>query len=296
MGPPKNTNGTEFTDCPDGYIPVDYDNSGSIGTGECWRGMVVNDDSGNVGIGTTTPDTLLHVEGPIKMVDGNQADGLVMTSDSKGVGSWQALPTLNIWSSSANGTGGIDYYITGSNVGIGTASPDYTLTVDGIMGILGGDDGTDTYHTIFQGSGSQGSDITYTLPSTPGSAGTVLTDTGGDGILSWETVVNGVSATYTDLTVTNSLTIPGHNVKTATDRTNTLLGYNAGNSTMIGAGNTAFGNGVLSANTTGSNNTATGFGSLYSNDEGFYNTATGYHSLYFNTTGDNNTATGLGSL
>jgi len=45
--------------------------------------------SGSVGIGTTEPDEELHVVGNMKMVDGNQAAGKVLTSDASGVGTWQ---------------------------------------------------------------------------------------------------------------------------------------------------------------------------------------------------------------
>ena len=45
----------------------------------------------NVGIGTSIPDTKLHVVGNIKMVDGNQATGKVLTSDAAGVASWQTI-------------------------------------------------------------------------------------------------------------------------------------------------------------------------------------------------------------
>jgi hypothetical protein len=52
-----------------------------------------------VGVGTTAPDEELHVVGRIKMVDGNQAAGKVLTSDANGVGTWQA----------AAGAGDIDW-------------------------------------------------------------------------------------------------------------------------------------------------------------------------------------------
>jgi hypothetical protein len=44
--------------------------------------------SGHVGIGTTSPDTTLHVVGTIKMTDGTEGLGKVLASDSDGVSSW----------------------------------------------------------------------------------------------------------------------------------------------------------------------------------------------------------------
>ena len=53
--------------------------------------LFVDASTDNVGIGATTPTEKLEVSGSIKMVDGNEADGYVMTSDINGVGSWQVV-------------------------------------------------------------------------------------------------------------------------------------------------------------------------------------------------------------
>ncbi|NTW33369.1 MAG: hypothetical protein HGB12_12230 [Bacteroidetes bacterium] len=47
-------------------------------------------DNGNVGINTTNPGAKLEVNGSIKITDGNQAAGKVLTSDANGLASWQA--------------------------------------------------------------------------------------------------------------------------------------------------------------------------------------------------------------
>jgi hypothetical protein len=66
---------------------------------------------GNVGIGTTTPNAKLEVDGSsgstLRVVDGNQATGRVLTSDSAGQASWQTPATIFIVASSGslgNGT------------------------------------------------------------------------------------------------------------------------------------------------------------------------------------------------
>ena len=52
-------------------------------------------DNGYVGIGVNTPLDVLHVAGNIRMVDGNQVAGRVMTSDNNGTGTWKDLASKN---------------------------------------------------------------------------------------------------------------------------------------------------------------------------------------------------------
>jgi len=70
------------------------------------------------------------------------------------------------------------------NVGIGTTSPAQKLSLAGSLGLL--ETGLNpTYYTIFQG-GDQAANITYTLPTTVGTSGQVLS-TDGTGTLNWIT-------------------------------------------------------------------------------------------------------------
>jgi len=46
---------------------------------------------GNVGINTKTPTEKLHIEGSVRIVDGTEQNGYVLTSDANGVGSWEPV-------------------------------------------------------------------------------------------------------------------------------------------------------------------------------------------------------------
>ncbi|MDH7475903.1 MAG: hypothetical protein QHH09_00325 [Microgenomates group bacterium] len=105
------------------------------------------DNNGYVGVGTTSPDAQLHIVGDIKIQDGTQGAGKVLTSDENGLAYWSNLPTgagawtlngLNLYpdltsynvSIGANDAGSAKLYVSG-NVGIGTTSPLAALDVNG---------------------------------------------------------------------------------------------------------------------------------------------------------------------
>ncbi|MEX0811785.1 MAG: DUF1566 domain-containing protein [Chitinophagales bacterium] len=72
-------------------------------------------NAAKVGIGTSTPDTTFHLVGKMKYVDGTQAGGYVLTSDSAGNASWQNAVSAadTIWGLNGNGTG--VYSLLGNN-------------------------------------------------------------------------------------------------------------------------------------------------------------------------------------
>ncbi|MBA4153597.1 MAG: hypothetical protein C0512_04525 [Flavobacterium sp.] len=65
------------------------------------QNQLVLTPSGNVGVGTDSAQAKLHVEGNIRMVDGNQAAGKVLTSDANGTATWQNA-SANAWGLSGN--------------------------------------------------------------------------------------------------------------------------------------------------------------------------------------------------
>jgi hypothetical protein len=218
------------------------------------------------------------------------------------------------------------------NVGIGTTDPGQKLSVAGTLGII--ETGSSpTYYTIFQG-GDQSADITYTLPTTAGSSGQVLT-TNGAGVLSWTTPSSGWSLTgnsgtnpttnFIGTTDNQSLAIRTNNTERirVTNDGNVGIGTTSpmeklhvagriyqsglGNSTYLGdqAGanddlssnvNTGIGYLALRSSTSGEANTAIGGYALRDNTSGGWNAACGYETLQYNMSGNRNTAIGAWAL
>ncbi|MCZ8197918.1 MAG: tail fiber domain-containing protein [Flavobacterium sp.] len=52
--------------------------------------------NGNAGFGSSTPQERLHLVGNLRMVDGNQAIGKILTCDANGTATWQN-PAVNAW-------------------------------------------------------------------------------------------------------------------------------------------------------------------------------------------------------
>jgi trimeric autotransporter adhesin len=235
---------------------------------------IVIRNTGNVGIGITSPQEALHVAGSIMMVDGNEADGRVMISDADGTAIWTDPAILgdDDWTVSGDD---MNSNVSG-NVGIGTTTPGATLDVAGHIWQTG------TGGSVFIGEGAGENDYFSNNHNIALGTAALYNNTTKDGL-----VAIGDSALYNNGI---GATEPLHSIK------NTAVGSKALYSNTIGGGNTANGYQSLYNNTTGWDNTANGVFALFNNTTGARNNANGVRSLYDNTTGFRNIANGFASL
>ncbi len=212
------------------------------------------------------------VNGKIKIIDGNQAFGKVLTSDASGLATWSPITAIS----------SIGTYTTTSYANGGTIS--------GTTLILSAADATNpglisTGSQTFTGSKSFDSDIRVKNIS----------------------IGNGYSGHYSNIAIGDGVL-----VNNTSGIVNTVVGLNALNANTSGSSNIAIGESTLNANTTGTSNIAIGVGSLNANNIGSsntsigdnalkfnlssFNTAVGYLALHNNTSGQSNTALGTQAL
>ena len=282
--------------------------------------------SGNVGIGTASPVSLLDVAGGARV--GTDA---VCNDTKAGMLAWNAS-TLQVCVSTAAGfvnvasasggssqwtTTGSDIYYNTGKVGIGTTSPTNTLSLGG-----------DAARTIWMERSATAATTGNSLTLQAGGTKSGNTDqNGGDLVLSSGTSTGTGTSNITlkaftagssgtaDNAATAVAIISGGGINIATGRLS-LAGVNAisvpaADSTSLAIGNsalnvltttagsyndTAVGYQALAANTTGNGNTAVGYQSLNANTSGGNNTAIGIQALWQNTTGFNNAALGRAAL
>jgi YVTN family beta-propeller protein len=190
------------------------------------------------------------------------------------VGSLPLFATLNSVASSNVFQG-----LTG-NIGIGTATPQATLDVNGIINLP---NTTSSYMGMLSLGGLP---FISNFPGTVSAANTFLGTSAGNQIMAGSAIQN---------------TAVGNSALTANTigYDNSAFGFQALNANTLGNNNSAFGPSTLALNTLGNVNSAFGYGALGANKTGNANAAFGSSALAANESGSNNTAVGgvaLGQL
>ena len=274
---------------------------------------MIIDNSGDVGIATTSPDYRLEISSSgdafragstnswFKMwTGGNSRLSLGDGSDAKEAGfisggeNSSGENIINLAACDDNGN--CPSYATlheDGYLGLGTTSPGSKLDVKGTLRLSGSTDG----YVGIKGAASAGS-TTYTLPSSDGSNGQVL-KTNGSGTLSWATSSGATSVSgLTDALVEDNSMYLGNDPSstTSTAEYNIAIGTTALDAVTTGDDNVAVGYDALSANTTGHSNIAIGRDALIKSTTASWNTAVGDSAMTENTTGWGNTVIGAKAL
>jgi hypothetical protein len=219
--------------------------------------MRIKGQTGNVGIGTSTPVAKLEVNGNAQ-VDGNlTVSGSILGSGSTG----PIVVALNNGSNNFSaGIGSLPASTTGNgNTAVGDTALSWNSTGTGNTAV--------GYRTL--------------VNNTTGSFNTAI------GNVALQNNTTGGPNTAVGFSVLASNT---------TGAGNAALGSTALHKNSTGSSNTAIGDAALWSNTTGYQNTAVGQNAVVSNTTGFYNTGVGVAAVQLNTTGWQNTGLGYYAL
>jgi len=231
---------------PDEYYNIQLDLDGDLYFYEDDGGtkVLIENGTGNVGIGTQNPGAKLEVNGQVKITDGSQGAGKVLTSDAAGLASWQnpagGADDDWAWSSGSGLTG--DIYHTG-NVGIGMDSPSEKLDVVGYINTswaykIGGDTVLSTLGTsnIFVGDDAGTSTVAGSFNSAMGTEA-LYSNTSGNS----NTAV-GFRALRDNTVGEDNVAVGSGALRYSGSDDNTAVGYNAGGGSIgVGSSNVFLG-------------------------------------------------------
>lgn len=101
------------TQNPQGVLHIDSKGDTSLSTNT--DDDIVVDNNGNMGIGTIAPQAKLDILGKIRINDGTQEDGYVLTSDADGLASWKRITSPVYLALDNLSHAGIDISMTAAN-------------------------------------------------------------------------------------------------------------------------------------------------------------------------------------
>jgi hypothetical protein len=116
-------------------------NNFTLGTRTTSTDLLSVTPTGNVGIGTISPSAKLDIAGTIRIADGTQGLGKILTSDTNGLASWLSLggssltgftPGQLAFGSASGGltqAGNLYWNNTNGRLGVGTSTPSTALDV-----------------------------------------------------------------------------------------------------------------------------------------------------------------------
>jgi hypothetical protein len=243
----------------------------------------IYETGGNIGIGTTSPGSLLQVGSGESTTDALIRLGVLYAGDrtSRGGISWRdssdttgkiytefdGTMTSMVFGSLYNSgyTTNQTMIIRGNgNVGIGTVTPAYKLSVVGKIAL------NDGGNSVFIGDNAgQSDDATANI-----------------------NVGIGQNALQNNIVGNQNVAVGNNTLVANTNSNNTAVGSNALQFTTTSINNTAFGSYALNANTIGSSSIAIGTAALITNTTGNHNTGVGNSALRLNLSGSNNVGVG----
>ncbi len=235
---------------------------------------------GNFGFAEAALATL-DVKGNVRIVDGTQAAGRVLTSDAGGYATWQTLPAVNSWSLSGN-TGTVD----GTNFLGTTDNIAFTIRTNNIRSAR--------LEPALNGNSFFGFEAGLNVPNASTSTAMGYQALRAATVGSQNTAIGYRAMNVTNNAIQNVAVGMNAMLLNTAGSQNTALGYGAMSANTDGLRNVAVGMSALNANTTGDDNVSVGYQSLLSNSLGNFNVGIGSQAL-LNTTADNNVAIGIGA-
>jgi len=283
---------------------------------------IYNNNGGNVGIGTSTPLSSLHIQGSLRLNDDTEGLGKVLTSDAFGNGTWQnfIVPsfsgTVNFLPKFTGLTsiGNSIVFESNNKIGVGTTTPSGKLEIQA-------DAAANPADILFQVKDKFGNPVVqiyqdsihFWVDDDPSKA-----ENRGAFAVSGKNSTKSTTSNYFHLNTDNlfsgkdagkklsgTINYTGYSnnflgyeagYNDTSGYKNIFLGYRAGYSNTSGYSNIFIGDSAGYTNTTGIKNVFIGNQSGLGNTSGSYNVANGFQALYSNTWGTSNVAIGNQTL